>query len=172
MGSLELHNSGTIKIKILNVRAELSRLFYYCVTLERAWLSTRWVCPSFFHYHQYRTITTRLNRINELIIKITSSSKLTIYELVPTLVTLKFEIGQPLGCQGGNFLVATAKSEDGFRKAQQLTEEATETPPYAVGRGMSLCLGASAQHKGAAAERFLTGVGKGAQVTTVATNFE
>ena len=28
----------------------------------------------------------------------------------------------------GNFLVATAKSEDGFRKAQQLTEEATETP--------------------------------------------
>ena len=25
-------------------------------------------------------------------------------------------------------MVATAKSEDGFRKAQQLTEEATETP--------------------------------------------
>ena len=59
---------------------------------------------------------------------ITSSSKLSIYGLVPTLVTLRFEIGQPLGCQGGNFLVATAKSEDGFRKAQQLTEEATETP--------------------------------------------
>ena len=38
-----------------------------------------------------------------------------------------FRIGQPNGCQGGNFLVATAKSEDGFRKAQQLTEEATET---------------------------------------------
>ena len=39
-----------------------------------------------------------------------------------------FRIGQPNGCQGGNFLVATAKSEDGFRKAQQLTEEAAETP--------------------------------------------
>ena len=72
---------------------------------------------------------------------ITSSSKLSIYGLVPTLVTLRFEIGQPLGCQGGNFLVATAKSEDGFRKAQQLTEEATEETPHAVDRGMSLYLG-------------------------------
>ena len=63
-----------------------------------------------------------------------------------------FRIGQPNGCQGGNFLVATAKSEDGFRKAQQLTEEATETPPNAVDRGMSLYLGASAQYKGAAAK--------------------
>ena len=49
-------------------------------------------------------------------------------------------------------MVATAKSEDGFRKAQQLTEEATETPPNAVDRGMSLYLGASAQYKGAAAK--------------------
>ena len=97
----------------------------FCFALIRY---AKHVCPSFFHYHQYRTITTRLDGINELIIKITSSSKLSRYELVPTLVTLKFEIGQPLGCQGGNFLVATAKSEDGFRKAQQLTEEATETP--------------------------------------------
>ena len=58
------------------------------------------------------------------------------YRYVPALATLMiFRIGQPHGCQGGNFLVATAKSEDGFRKAQQLTEEAAETPSNAGGRG-------------------------------------
>ena len=42
---------------------------------------------------------------------------------------------------------STAKSEDGFRKTQLLTEEATETPSNVVDRGMSLYLGSSAQYK-------------------------
>ena len=69
------------------------------------------------------------------------------YGWAPTLVALVLEWLTEWS-PGGNFLVATAKSEDGFRKAQQLTEEATETPPNAVDRGMSLYLGSRVQYKG------------------------
>ena len=55
------------------------------------------------------------------------------------------------GRQWATICVATAKSEDGFRKAQQLTEEATETPSNAVVRLLKLVTVPKTQDKGMAA---------------------